>query len=1078
MPTAAEPELIQDVLRWNAETRPQAPFYVFAGSDSEPEGVVTITHLEFTRAAHRAARLLAMGQEDGGKVVALIAQSDTVLYHAIVAGLIAANLVPFPISPRNSPAAIINLLRKTSCHRVLATCVTLDALLRQIRQEIEPEYALVIEEVPSLAQIYPNLGRESAMDSSPPATTWPRPSLDDVCLYLHSSGSTGMPKAIPETHRGLMQWTRLGTATDIRDRVPHPIAAMPIPTFHMGGIFVQFLNPIYNGVPIALYPPIATTQDALPVFPSPNSILEHSRRTGCRSMITIPALLSGLAHSPEAVEFLSTLGVVAYSGGSLPDSLGKKLVDAGVKLVNLYGGTEFGAVSYVLPLEGDERDWEYCRFVDGVSVRWEPQGDGTFECQFLHSDRHSLSIENLDDVRGYATNDLWVTHPQKKHLWKMVGRIDDVIVHSSGEKTVPAPMEDIVSGSPIVAAVVMFGWKHDEAGILIETIPSAEIDINDVEAVTKLRNKLWPIIEQANHHAPAFSRIFKEMILFTAADKPLPRTGKRTVMRKLALKEYAEEIDAVYKLVREKTVPSGSVKLPAAWEVNALKEWLTELVCDLLTVEQISPEVDLFRQGFDSLSATFLRIRIVAAIRSAQVTSKSVDIHQNLVYTYPTISLLATFLSGINSASSVQPQAQALIDSFLDKYSSDFPIAAPRTQDSDRDQETDVVLLTGSTGNLGSELLAALLQNPRISRVYALNRSNTHISTIERQRESFRKRGLDTRLGLLDSDSAKLVFVDGAMETESLGLDAERYNQLRSSVTLIIHNAWKLDFNLSVAAFEPHIIGTRRLVDFALSSTCPATTPRIVFTSSIGSAMSWNPKNGLCPEEFLSSDGVAVGTTGYGQSKFVAEQILARSGIPVACLRIGQVCGSLPKGAWATSDWVPILVKTSVTLGCLPLAPGVVSWIDFDTVTKAIMDVGFSKATTTPKATIFNAVHPRPVSWNFVIGSLRDALITQKNVELELIAFEEWFARLEAAADSKMAPESLPGLKLLDFFHYLSTQAAANSDSSPNALAEFGGISFKMDELRAVSAAVDLAEEISGEQVDAWVRYWVAAGLL
>ncbi|KAF7297405.1 General substrate transporter [Mycena indigotica] len=1036
MPLAAAPTLIQDVLRWNVETRPQSPFYVFAEAESAaPERIVTITHLEFTRAAHRAARLL---EGEDGQVVAVIAQSDTAVYHAVVAGLITANLIPFPISPRNSPAAIVNLLRKTSCRRLVSTCVTLAPLLRQINDELESEYGLVVEEMPLLSLIYPHLGHETEQHEF---EEYPRPqktpSLDDVCLYLHSSGSTGMPKAIPETHRGLMQWTRLGTGNDIREHIPHPIAAMPIPTFHMGGIFVQFLNPIYNGVAIALYPPTATTPDALPIFPSPNSVLEHSIRTKCRSMITIPALLSGLAHSPEAVEFLSTLGLVAYSGGSLPDSLGKNLVNAGVKLVNLYGGTEFGAVSYAIPLEGDEREWEYCRFVEGVNVRWEPQGDGTFECQFLHSDSHTVAIENLDDVRGYATNDLWMPHSEKKYLWRMVGRIDDVIVHSSGEKTVPAPIEDVVSGSPLVSGVVMFGWKRDEAGILIETIPSAQIDVHSEEAVTQLRHQLWPIIEQANQHAPAFSRIFKEMILFTSANKPLPRTGKRTVMRKLALKEYAEEIDALYRLVGEKAV---SVKLPESWEVEKLKVWLTELVCELLKTEQISPELDLFHQGFDSLSATFLRIRIVAAIRSAKITKSTVDVHQNLIYTYPTISLLATFLSSLvfGRSKGDMTEPQEFIDAFIAKYAGNFPVPVT-TSPTRRQDDTDVVLLTGSTGNLGSELLAALLQSERISR-----------------------RSLD--VGLLESP--KLVFVDGATDREQLGLSDERYAELQSSVTLIIHNAWRLDFNLSIVSFEPHIIGTRRLVELALSSV---QQPRIVFTSSIASAMSWNPSRGPCPEEFLSSDGVAVGTTGYGQSKLVTEQILARSGLSASCLRIGQVCGSLPTGAWAVSDWVPILVKTSVTLGCLPLAPGLVSWIDFDTIRDAILDVAFNHNS---EATVFNAVHPRPVSWDFVITALRDALVEERNTTLELVDFADWFARLEVAA-LDASGESLPGLKLLDFFHYLST-AAATTTANP----EFGSIAFKMDKLQAISQAVRLVEPISAEQVRAWVRYWAAAGLL
>ena len=33
------------------------------------------------------------------------------------------------------------------------------------------------------------------------------------------------------------------------------------------------------------------------------------------------------------------------------------------------------------------------------------------------------------------------------HGFTSVGRIDDVVIHSSGEKTVPAPIEDVVMGS-------------------------------------------------------------------------------------------------------------------------------------------------------------------------------------------------------------------------------------------------------------------------------------------------------------------------------------------------------------------------------------------------------------------------------------------------------------------------------------------------------------------------------------------------------------------------------------------------------------------------------------------------------
>jgi nucleoside-diphosphate-sugar epimerase len=88
---------------------------------------------------------------------------------------------------------------------------------------------------------------------------------------------------------------------------------------------------------------------------------------------------------------------------------------------------------------------------------------------------------------------------------------------------------------------------------------------------------------------------------------------------------------------------------------------------------------------------------------------------------------------------------------------------------------------------------------------------------------------------------------------------------------VIIHNAWKLDFNLSLFSFEPHIRGTRNLIDLALSGPDPSNT-RFVFTSSVASVQGWDRSKGPVPEEVLKDARVAIGT-GYGESKYVAERV-------------------------------------------------------------------------------------------------------------------------------------------------------------------------------------------------------------
>ncbi|KAF8974256.1 hypothetical protein BDZ97DRAFT_6416 [Flammula alnicola] len=46
-----------------------------------------------------------------------------------------------------------------------------------------------------------------------------------------------------------------------------------------------------------------------------------------------------------------------------------------------------------------------------------------------------------------------------------------------------------------------------------------------------------------------------------------------------------------------------------------------------------------------------------------------------------------------------------------------------------------------------------------------------------------------------------------SQRTTNLGLADAIYNEVRGSVTTVIHNAWRLDFNLSLSSFEPNVQG-------------------------------------------------------------------------------------------------------------------------------------------------------------------------------------------------------------------------------------------------------------------------------
>jgi len=111
----------------------------------------------------------------------------------------------------------------------------------------------------------------------------------------------------------------------------------------------------------------------------------------------------------------------------------------------------------------------------------------------------------------------------------------------------------------------------------------------------------------------------------------------------------------------------------------------------------------------------------------------------------------------------------------IQKYSVGFEDSARDASATLIGRDGHVVVLTWSTGGLGSYLLASLLQCKDVSVVYALNRPSRGASSIQqRQRIRFDDRGLDVTL----LQSEKLVYVETDTSHDDLGLDTELYQKV------------------------------------------------------------------------------------------------------------------------------------------------------------------------------------------------------------------------------------------------------------------------------------------------------------
>ncbi|KDR77645.1 hypothetical protein GALMADRAFT_1326492 [Galerina marginata CBS 339.88] len=1074
VPPADGSVTLPEVIDFHTEHNPNFPIFVF-NEDGKAE-ITKINYFEYGRACDRVAHRMRPGRTGAeGELVAVVALSDTLLYHAVSVGLTRAGMVPFLMSPRNTAAAIIKMLKETSCHRLLTTQDTLKSLVTEIKTSLardSPGFELLVEEMPPFHEIYPKMGRETKDD---PFEEYPkpavRPHLDNVLLYLHSSGSTGFPKSIAETFRIMCHWASFRKYTSTVPEMGFcSVGCMALPAFHTLGVISQLLHSTYGLSVIALYPPTALTTTLLPVMPTSNNILEHLRRTQCESLITIPALLQIWAQDKRSVDLLAKLKMIGYSGGSVPTKLGNLMTRAGVKLCPIYGGTEFGAPTYMLrrPDEGSENGWEWIQMDERLNIRWDAQGDGTYECQFLSSKFQQVSVENMPDVKGYASSDLFIPHPTAPNFWKIVGRKDDVIVHTSGEKTVPAPMENIIMNSPYTSGVVIFGREHNQPGVLVELKPTFAINPSIEAELIAGRNLIWPIVDEANKVAPSFSRIFKELILFTSPRKPLPRAGKGTVMRKAALAAYHEEIEALYATV-ESAVNTEPLEPPPSWSKDETEKWLQTQVKDITSSKTFDVAGDLFEQGLDSLSATILRRRMVGALRINKETQKVAElVTENTIYSYPSIKKLSTFLGALvfdpRSVFTTTSRTE-LIEEIITRYTVGLEHPIPATTIASE----AVVLLTGTTGNLGSQILETILRDPSIQKIYALNRASGEARA--RHEDRFKDKGFEVNL----LSSEKLIFLEGDLTKKDLGLQKEVYGELLSNVTVIIHTAWKLDFNLQLSSFEPNIRGTRNLIDLARSTASGAST-KFLFTSSVASANSWDRARGAYPEEVLTDPQFAVGS-GYGEAKYIAERILSISGIQATSFRIGQISGGQPNGAWAITDWVPILVKSSIALNAFPAMIGVSSWVPMHGVAQIIIDVALSKS---PNPPALNIVHPRPVPFNDLVSAINGALVKERvSSALPVVSFREWFSLLEVRAAAGKADDlkNVPAIKLVDFFRKIADADFALLSGENKGNESGGTAEFSTSKAQSISNTMKDLPPIDNRDVELWVKYWKTAEL-
>ncbi|KAK0184035.1 NRPS-like enzyme [Armillaria mellea] len=605
---------------------------LFRYEDHDSNDVRTINWSEGVAAFHTAGRYFKQYiHDDSAIVIGILANSDTLTIYATIVGIMRLGYIPFPISVRNSAPAIAHLMKMTKAkYLVISEDPPIQTISDLVCHQSDSNSITTIP-MPRFSDIF----LCKTYESLPP---FKQPLWTQTALILHSSGTTGFPNPISLTHEFLLQLMKTPYYGEV-DLCGEVFSAQAWPMYHTIGFWITSFSVATGAIS-------AHFHQQQPATISADRYMSSVIKTKCTYVFTVPSFLEELVQDPAAVRALKATTGVLFGGGPLSKETGDTLARNGIRLLSTFGSTEAGCVSVLVPKSVSPEGWEWMRLSRQSDIMLVPTDEkdicGLYVRKSATYAPTALNSE-IDGIEALDMKDLVQLHPSNKSLWKVYGRADEQITHSTGVKTNPEPIEAALISDRHISGVVMFGRGKFQPGVLIQPAPEYSFDPKDTKRLVEYRSLIWESVAQVNKKAPQHSRMYKEMILVTNPSKPFEFTAKGTLRRGDTLKAYEMEIDEIYNVVDAVYSPLPDTTFPR----NPTIEWVTNIVRDIVksTFQQnLGDSDDIFVLGGDSLTATLIRNSIIRVLRKVAPVGVIRSLPSSFVFDKPTVTKLGTFV--------------------------------------------------------------------------------------------------------------------------------------------------------------------------------------------------------------------------------------------------------------------------------------------------------------------------------------------------------------------------------------------------------------------------------------------------
>ena len=800
--------------------------------------------------------------------------------------------------------------------------------------------------------------------------TAPQVSLDpdNMCYAIHTSGSTGHPKAVAVSYGSLAclisELSRDYQITG-RDRVIQ-LASLAFDTS-----IEQILVTLACGATLML-PPAGTI--------APADLLHYLED----ERVTVTDLTPAYWHQLIAItgpddERLRSIRLM-ITGGEMADPADCQAAmraAPGARLLNAYGLTETTITSALFDVGAEPeamppgipvpvgKPVRHTRIMvlDG---KLEPVPAGTVGEIYIggcgvargYLGRPALTAELFLPDRGgdpgsvmYRTGDLgrW----REDGNLEVTGRADRQL-KVRGFRVEPGEIESVLAGHPDIGRVAVVatgpgpGGARLAAYYTLTRAAAAGDDAHRPPSAAALRRFLRARLP--GYMIPA---------AFVAVDRmPLTADGR----------------PATAALQRPRTPPPGHDE---GERPTPLQAGMSYLWADLLKKDQVGLDDDFFALGGDSLLAAVMlaHTRVMFGISPHDVRPLTRSLLRD-----PTLRGFAQATQDARAGGLARDGAEARVD-FAREAELGVPAllhVVPPSPPPDWRRPLEV-LLTGSTGFLGAHLLRELLATTS-ARVWCLVRARDASHALERITDSA------ARYELGDLPADRVVPLPGDLASPRLGLSPGEFRELARSTDVIYHVGATVNFIYPYEELRAaNVAGTREVI--RLASRDRRIPVHFVSTTAVLASLGVMGAREVTEDTPLAhADRLRVG---YVETKFVAEELLrnaGRTGLPVAIYRPLDIVGSRRTGAWNTATEMCALIRFITDTGLAPDIDLPLDFVPADTCAAAIRHISALDGAT---GRTYHLASPRYA----LLGSLVDRLRAH-GYPVREIPFGAWVSEL------------------------------------------------------------------------------------